>query len=387
MRERWLILAALTFARTAMGFQFQSVAAVSAPLIDAFQLSYAVLGTLIGLYLVPGFAVALPGGLLGQRFGDKRVVCLGLAAMALGGVLMGLADNVITLNVGRVLSGTGAVVLNVLLAKMVTDWFEDRELVVAMGVLISSWPLGIALALVVLPELAQALSWPAAMHLPAVLCAAALLLVAAYYRAPVTAKMADDDGRHFDLTRRELGLTALAGLVWTFFNVGLISVLAFAPGFLVATGYTGTAAAAAVSIVGWVSIPALPVGGWLAQRIGRSDAAMLASLLFNALAIWAIASVGGSLALFAAIGLITGPPGGLIMALPAEAARAERRAVAMGIYYTCYYIGMGLLPALAGYARDATGNPAAPLWFAGAMLIVAGLSLVAFRVVQARPQR
>src|SRR5262245_60771311 len=130
MHERWLILAALTFARTAMGFQFQSVAAVSSSFIDEFHLSYAALGTLIGLYLVPGIVVALPGGLLGQRFGDKRMVCLGLAAMALGGALMGIADSATTLNAGRILSGTGAVVLNVLLTKMVTDWFAGRELVV-----------------------------------------------------------------------------------------------------------------------------------------------------------------------------------------------------------------------------------------------------------------
>ena len=58
MRERWLILTVLTFARTVMGFQFQSVAAVSPFLLDQFQLSYAALGSLIGLYLLPGVAVA-----------------------------------------------------------------------------------------------------------------------------------------------------------------------------------------------------------------------------------------------------------------------------------------------------------------------------------------
>src|SRR5688572_31200860 len=66
MQKRWLILAVLTFSRTAMGFQFQSVAASSPLLIEHFQFSYALLGTLIGLYLFPGVAVAIPGGLLAQ---------------------------------------------------------------------------------------------------------------------------------------------------------------------------------------------------------------------------------------------------------------------------------------------------------------------------------
>jgi MFS family permease len=383
MRERWLILAALTFARTAIGFQFQSVAAVSPSLVDQFQLSYAALGTLVGLYLLPGFAVAVPGGVLAQRFGDKRIVCVGLAAMTVGGALMGVADGSTTLGIGRILSGAGAVVLNVLLTKMVTDWFEGRELVTALGILLSSWPLGIAVALMVLPGLASTLSWPAAMLVPAVTSAAALVLVAAAYRTPALAETKGGTLR-FELTGHEVGLATLAGLVWTFYNVGFIAVLAFAPDFLVASGATATAANVVVSVVGWVIIPALPLGAWLAQRIGRTDAVMLGSFLLAAAAIWCIARLGPSIALFAALGLIFGPPGGLIMALPGEAARVERRAVAMGVYYTCYYIGMGVLPALAGYARDATGDPAAPLWFAGTMLIAAGLALLAFRLVQSR---
>jgi MFS family permease len=386
MYARWLVLAVLTFVRTAMGFQFQSVAAVSPLLVDGFQLSYAALGTLIGLYLLPGVAVALPGGMLAQRVGDRRVVCLGLAAMAFGGVLMGAASDPTTLMLGRVLSGAGAVALNVLLTKMVTDWFEGRELVTALGILITSWPLGIAIALVVLPGLAGAYSWPAAMHLPAALSAGALVLVAACYRAP-PGVLANDGGRlAFDLTRRELMLAALAGLVWTFYNVGFIVLLAFGPEFLVASGYSAQAAGAVVSTVSWIIIPALPIGAWVAERIGRGDATMAVCFLLAACAIWAFASLGPSVALLAAIGLIFGPPGGLIMALPGEAARPERRAVAMGLYYTCYYAGMGVLPALAGWARDAIGSAAAPLWFSGAMLILAGLMLLQFRLLQARPE-
>ena len=110
MSERWLMLALLTFARTTMGFQVQSVAAVSAPLIDQFAFSFAALGTLIGLYLLPGAAAALPGGLLAQRFGDKRIVCMGLAAMVAGGVLMAVSTDAALLAAGRIISGAGAVI-------------------------------------------------------------------------------------------------------------------------------------------------------------------------------------------------------------------------------------------------------------------------------------
>src|SRR5580704_12330393 len=54
MYERWLILAVLTFARIAMGFQFQSVSAAAHLLVETFHTGYTALGMLIGLYVLPG---------------------------------------------------------------------------------------------------------------------------------------------------------------------------------------------------------------------------------------------------------------------------------------------------------------------------------------------
>jgi cyanate permease len=380
MTNRWLILAALTFARTVMGFQFQSVAAVGPMLIGDFHIGYAALGTIIGLYLIPGAAVAIPGGVLAQRFGDKRVACAGLTAMVVGGLLMALGDETL-LTAGRVLSGCGAVLLNVLLTKMTTDTFEGREVVTALGVLITSWPLGIALALVTLPPLAAAVSWQAAIGMTAAASAAALLMVVAVYRAPRKPTPATTRLR-FDLTRRELALAVLSGLVWTFYNMGFILVLAFGPAWLIAGGDSPAHASAIVSTVSWLIIPAIPLGAWLADRAGHPMTTMLSFFCLAAGAIALLPFAGGSLGLLAAIGLIFGPPGGLIMALPGQAAPPERRALAMGVYFTVYYIGMGVVPGIAGFARDATHSAAAPLWLAAAMMLLAAIALLAFRAVR-----
>jgi hypothetical protein len=56
--ERWFILAVLFLARTAMGFQFQAVAALSSSVITDFSIDYTQLGLLIGLYLFPGIVIA-----------------------------------------------------------------------------------------------------------------------------------------------------------------------------------------------------------------------------------------------------------------------------------------------------------------------------------------
>src|SRR5882757_7033848 len=84
IQKHWLMLAVLFLARTTMALQFQTVASTGPFLLDALGIDFAALGALIGLYMLPGVVIALPGGLFGQRFGAKRVVLAGLVLMALG---------------------------------------------------------------------------------------------------------------------------------------------------------------------------------------------------------------------------------------------------------------------------------------------------------------
>ena len=70
---RWLMLGILFIARLAMGFQFQSIASVSSHLVEAFGFSYAEIGTLIGLFLLPGIFLAIPSGLLTRAVSDKTL--------------------------------------------------------------------------------------------------------------------------------------------------------------------------------------------------------------------------------------------------------------------------------------------------------------------------
>ena len=93
MRNRWVILAVLFAVRLTMAFQFQSVAAVAPLLGHDFGVGLADIGILIGLYFTPGVALALPGGAIGQRFGDKTTVLGALILMLIGTLAMALSDS------------------------------------------------------------------------------------------------------------------------------------------------------------------------------------------------------------------------------------------------------------------------------------------------------
>ena len=370
-----------------MGFQFQSVAAVGPLLTSNSTITHTELGVLIGIYLLPGALFAIPGGWLGKRFGDKRVVLTGLAMMTLGGALLALSDSYEVMLAGRLISGLGAVLLNVLVTKMVTDWFAEHRIATAMGILISSWPLGIAIALLTIGPLEEVIGLRLTFFVPAAICAIALLLIATIYTNPPESRevaKGSNDSSEGRLTPYEIWGVVLSACIWCLYNVALILPLSFGPEFLVTRGITLTSASAIVSLTSWLIIPALPLGAWFAERIGHPVPTMVVTFIAIAILTWMIPVTSFYIVIFATIGIIFGPAGGLIMALPAQVLSKENRAIGMGIFYTIYYVGMGVFPAIAGYARDATGNPAAPLILAGVAILFALLALVGFRIIQIR---
>jgi MFS family permease len=384
---RWLVLAVLFLARTAMGFQFQAVAALSPFVVSELAIDYTQLGLLIGLYLLPGVVIAYPGGLLGQRFGDKRIAVVGMALMAAGGALTAMHGDYAMLFAGRLVSGTGAVLLNVLLTKMTTDWFVGREIGTALAVLVSSWPIGIGVALAVLPWLAVRSSAAAAFAATAVAAAVVLVLIALAYRAPSAgAPAAASSTPHAHLSAAEIGLASLAGGVWMLFNVGYILVVSFAPALLISHGLSPQRAGFVTSLVAWAVIVTIPLGGVLIDRVGHATALMIAS--FAALALGSmLVPAAPSVLLMTLIGAVTGLPCGAMMVLPAEVLRPQTRAAGMGVFYTWYYVGMALLVPVAGILRDASGSAGAPLRFAGGLVLAAIAVLVLFRLSQRRAGR
>ena len=381
--NRWAILAVLIFARTAMGFQFQSVAAVSPLLVAELAIDFAMLGALIGVWMLPGVAVAIPGGLLGRRFGDKRVVLAGLALMALGSFMVAAAETYAVAMAGRVVSGAGAVMLNVLQVKMVADWFHGRELATAMSFLVVSWPIGIGLALAGLGPLAAASSWSFAIQLTAWVCVAALAAVAAAYRAPPGGSASVAAASR--LAGRDLAAALVSGSMWTFYNAGYIIVLSFAPVLLAAQGASVASATIVSSFATWGLILTVPLGGYLADRTGRGLDIVIGGSLVMALVMPLLLVVPSAAVMFALFGLVAGPAGGIIASLPARTLSPGARHLGLGLFFTLYYLGMALLPAVAGWFRDATGIDAAPLAFGAGLLVGAALLARWFRRIERWP--
>ena len=384
MENRWVILAVLFTVRTVMGIQFQSVASVSPFLIPDLNLDYTQFGILIGLYHLPGVILAFPGGLLGKRFGDKRIVMIALVLMATGGLIMGFSDSYAYCVTGRLLSGIGSILLNVLLTKMIADWFAGKEIITAMAILVSSWPFGISIGLISLGKLAAISSWQTVMYLTSGACLIALTFVAVLYRTPPSLSENKVSGSvGVNLSWREIWLVLLAGLIWTLFNVGFIALPSFAPGLLTSIGYNVTVAGSMVSMVTWIIVFSVQFGGYISEKIRRTNIILVICFIGISVGMFLLPYWPHPIVLCIWLGFIFGPPAGIIMALPAEVLQPENRAAGMGLFYSFYYGGMMALTSLAGYSRDFTQNAAAPILFGGTLLIIAIIILSVFRSLQA----
>jgi predicted MFS family arabinose efflux permease len=380
LRNRWGILAILFTLRLTMAFQFQSVASMAPLLRTQFGVGLAEIGFLIGLYFTPGIVLALPGGAIGQRFGDKRTVLLALVLMLIGSVAMALGESWSWQVAGRLIAGGGGVLLNVQMTKMVADWFAGKEIATAMAIFVNSWPAGIAASLLTLPSVGTAYGIYAVDLFVAALVVIGIALAMTYSPPQGLAATATASARP-DL--RTTLAVIVAGLIWGLFNVGFAVVFSFGPTMLVERGWTIAEAGSVISIVLWLAVISVPMGGFVADALKRPQAVLVIGSLVTMALMLSLAHTDAVVATVIALGLISGQPAGPIMSLPARVLQPHTRAIGMGVFYTVYYSAMALGAIIAGAAAKQTGSAASAFDFGALTVLTCPLLLWAFNAIAA----
>jgi MFS family permease len=385
LRNRWNILAVLFTVRLTMGFQFQSVAAV-APLLERdFGVSLADIGILIGLYFTPGIALALPGGAIGRKFGDKTTVLVALLLMLVGGLAMALSASWGVQIAGRLVAGAGGVMLNVQMTKMVTDWFAGREIATAMAIFVNSWPAGVAISLLTLPAIGTAYGVSAVYLAVAATIGCGILLLAALYQPPVNSVAATAASGRLD--GNAIIAVIAAGSIWSLYNVGFATIFSFGPSMLVERGWSITAAGSAISIVLWLTVLSVPAGGFLADQTRHPELIIVAGCIVFAMLMMTLPRSGAVIATTVAVGLICGLPAGSIMSLPARVLQPATRAIGMGLFFTVYYAGLMLGPMLGGACAKWAGSAGAALDFGAGTILACPVILWGFNRIAAAASR
>ncbi len=380
---RWRILALLFAARVGLGFQFQTLGAVSGELSGAFSLDNTQIGLMIGLFMAPGLFLALPAGFSGRFASDRMLAGMGLAALALGGAVSAMAVGPNVIGLGRVLAGAGFLFATLYFTKMAADWFEGREIATAMSILVMSWPFGIAMGQVGHTWLAGLYGWRVPFAVASVYCAVAALAVFTLYRPPhdLPSRIA---GRIRGLLSHEWGLILCAGFAWGVFNAGYVVYLSFAPIMLEAHGMSTLAAATVLSVGSWLMILSGAACGQIVDRFGRREIVLAVCMAGAVAALMLLSVPGAGLAASLIFGLLGMAPAGVIVALAGQAVAPERRAFGMGVFLTVYYAIMTASPPVAGWILDRTAAPDGAILFGAALFVLVLPAAVVFRMLNAK---
>jgi MFS family permease len=362
-------------------------------IITELQLSYARAGLLASAFFYAYVLMQLPAGLLGDRFGRRRILVIGLLGGALAAGLTGLAGSFATLFVARALTG----------AFQGTLFSNDRAIIATVtppdriglgqGVSFSGPGLGLTFGLIIGGLLVEVLPWQTVVMLFGIGPIVAALLIVRYVPAPAPPPT------RVALRRRLRRLFSNGSLC----VLGLVGFCAIADQFTLTTwaplffnevgvadvGRAGTYAA----LQGIAASLGMVVSGWahdrLLERGYGSKTAIVAGLVGLAVSMLAMAAVitqrsipGLAVALFLAA-FFCWSIWGAFYALLARLVREDELGTAFGFSNSIGFVGAVLAPTVTGWVRDVTGS------FSAACVLLAALALagIAFTAAVRVPPR
>jgi MFS family permease len=354
---RWVILGIAYLSILAFTLIFQSIPPLL-PLINSeLYLTYAQSGLLMSLFSLPGLFISLLGGFLSDRY-RMRPLAAGCFVLMIGGTtLVTLGTDIRILWLGRTIAGIGAITLSIFLPKLLSQWFKDGELGLAMGLYNTGVPLGSVICFTLFGRMGELWGW----RLPILLTGSYSLIISilflSFHRRPSSQEMESEKPTGIHKSLKEMGFTIwLVGLSWLWFNAAFTSFATFAPNLFLQKGYTVEQSGFLIGIplLGSLLFSA-PIGYWVDRFkhqewfIGMGAIALaILTLFFN--------FSSSFLLLVILMGVFSAMIPAPIYSLPPELLKIENVGLGFGVISTCSSIGLFVAPYLVGKAKDLTGS-------------------------------
>ena len=358
-------------------------------IIDELSLSYTRAGLLASAFFYAYVLMQIPSGLLGDRFGRRRVLLIGLVGGALAAGLTGLAGSFVTLFLARALTGAfqGSLFSND--RAIIATVTPPERIGLGQGVSFSGPGLGLTFGLVIGGLLVEFLPWRTVMMLFGLGPLAAAVLIARYVPAPAPAAIRTAVGQRLRslFTNGPLWVLALVSLC----AIGNQFILAtWSPLFFGEVGVTDVARAGGyAALQGIAASLGMVASGWahdyLLERGYSSKTVIVAGLAGVTLSMFAMAVVIAqrsipalAVVLFVAA-FFCWSIWGAVYALLARLVRPEELGTAFGFSNSISFVGAIVGPTATGWVRDLTGS------FSAGCLLAAALALIGVTLALAVP--
>jgi sugar phosphate permease len=324
-------------------------------------------------------------GVVVDRIGERLSLTIGLAIVTLGGLGAALSTSYVALGASWLLAGIGAASTNSASGRLVVGWFPPRRRGTAMGIRQTALPLGIGLAAFIVPVTAEAQGLRAALLVPTVVCAVAMIAVTLLVVDPPRPSRAEAE-QLGQLANPYRGSSTLARIhvasillvipqltVWTYMLVWLID----------ARHWSTAAAGALVGSTQLLGAAARIGVGWWSDRVGSRLGPMrvvAVTTLLTMLTLGVLEGTGLAVAIMIVATAVTVASNGLAFTAVAELGGPFWSGRAMGVHNTGQYLVAALVPPLVGALVTDRG-------YAIAFASVGLFALLAIPIVPVRNER
>ncbi|WP_297339703.1 MFS transporter [Pseudophaeobacter sp.] len=404
-KQRWVFLAVLFLVSTSNVVDRQIVTVLLEPIKAEFGVSDTMLGLLSGLAFALFYVtLGLPIARLADSKNRKVIIGAAITVWSLMTVLCGVAQSFFQLALARVGVGAGEAGAVPPSQSLLADYFPPERRSLALAVFFMSAAAGNVLGLIVGGQIADAYGWRwtfVIFGLPGLLLALLVWFVLDEPRNLPKFKVETKDTESFRealaiLKKKPAFVNSVIGMV--LYYTMIYGVLTFSISFVIRTqGLSLADASAYYGAIGLIAaIIGNPFGGWLADKLSKSNTAWLGRLpgygFLLAFPLFLTSYLTGSLTVllvFLALGMFV-----MMMATPPifsclhAVCGTARRATAIAIaYFFANLIGVGLGPVITGVLSDyfaASIGPAEGLRYALAVMTVLYLPSAFFMLRAAR---
>jgi MFS transporter, ACS family, hexuronate transporter len=180
--NRWAVLALIMAAQTMANVGPLGIPSIAPLIREGLGLSVAQAGSFLSAYYIGPVLMSLPAGWLADRWGVRGAMILGQALIAVGLGAVALAPTFSFIVVILVLAGAGYGVLNPTTTKAGMAWFPPNQRATVVGLKQVGLPFGGAVGALIMPPLALAFGWRAAVGVAAAVVGLLAILTWALYR-------------------------------------------------------------------------------------------------------------------------------------------------------------------------------------------------------------
>jgi MFS family permease len=350
---------------------FESVPPMIPAIIKQFSITDVQAGLLMSIVIVPGLFLSLPSGWLLNKYQAKKVGVAALVCLAVASIVTAISNSFELMLFGRLILGLGGILITITGLTIISQWFGDKDLGKAMGLMGASVPIAVLITFPSMSLVTANFGWRYPFYISSFLAATAVVVFLVAIKDGPYCHDKGVKGERKDYVNLEL---------W---KLGLFCLCAQGAGFSFSTWaptlftefvhIANVQASFLAGLSGLFTIFLVPFFGYLSDRVGKRRlflilGPLLMTVAFVSLALVTNVTMIGSV-LFVGVATAIFIP--VLNAMPPEILGHGKAGIGFGVINVCGSLGAILSVPFIGFLISATGSYAVSLFGIGAFSVAA----------------